>query len=60
MLSRGWGLKIRTRIGLRRELRREPTAEEVDKALEKGKVSNVTAENIADAFSRGKEVSSGF
>jgi hypothetical protein len=55
--TRGWGRRTRARITLRQQLRRDPTPEEVDNAMEaKNEYSDVTPEQVGRAFTRGEEV----
>jgi hypothetical protein len=51
-----WGIRVRARVGLRHDLRREPTEREVDKAVVK-KYENMLPDRISQAFTLGQEVS---
>ncbi|TDL29027.1 hypothetical protein BD410DRAFT_1206 [Rickenella mellea] len=59
-MDKGWALHIRASIRLRRNLRREPTTEElkafVDKAGQNSNLAAVEIHEIKDAFRTGKEV----
>lgn len=57
LAKKDWGRITRTRIGLRRQLGRDPTFEEVDTALKTNqKYLNINADDIAKAFNDGAEV----
>ena len=52
-----WGRITRARITLRQQLKREPTPEEIDEALDtENKYFNVTPEQVGRAFTKGEEV----
>lgn len=51
-----WGLDVQIRIGLRHDLGREPTREEIGEAHDDGKYRNVPIDIIKEAFGLGHEV----
>lgn len=51
-----WGLYPRARIGLRYDLGREPTDDEVDEAYDSGHYRYVPTDIIKEAFAQGHEV----
>ncbi|KAJ7367546.1 hypothetical protein DFH08DRAFT_1299 [Mycena albidolilacea] len=56
LAKKDWGRITRTRIGLRWQLGRDPTFEEVDTALQTNqKYLNINADDIAKAFNDGAE-----
>lgn len=58
ILQNEWGVTVRARLTLRKELRREPTDAEVSIAIEsKNKFKNVTPEAIMREYDEGREVS---
>lgn len=54
--ANGWGLYPRVRIGLRYDLGREPTDDEVDVAYDSGQYRYVPTDIIKEAFVQGHEV----
>lgn len=52
-----WGRRARTRIGLRVHLNREPTEDEVEQAFADKEFSEISAEELKQAFETGEEVS---
>lgn len=52
--TQSWGERVRTRISLRKTLRREPTIQEVDQGL--SKKFQTTSEEVVEAYNSGKEV----
>ncbi|KAJ6465958.1 hypothetical protein C8R47DRAFT_46118 [Mycena vitilis] len=56
LAEKDWGRITRTRIALRRQLGRNPTAREVDGAIEKDQeFKNITSNDISQAFDSGDE-----
>ncbi len=58
-MSRPWGIPLRFSVHLRRKLGREPRRDEVERAtanFKKGDSLDVTAEEMMEAFNKGKEV----
>ncbi|GLB33213.1 hypothetical protein LshimejAT787_0100980 [Lyophyllum shimeji] len=51
-----WGAEVRARITLRRQLRREPTVEELEQAIGHGVGNGVTSDDVRRALDDGEEV----
>lgn len=51
-----WARRLRTRIGLRAYFIGEPTEEEIEDAYINNEYSNITADDIRQAFDSGEEV----
>lgn len=52
-----WGAEVRTRIGLRNDMDREPTPDEIDQGMVNGIYKNMSTDVIKQAFACGLEVS---
>ncbi|KAF9475824.1 hypothetical protein BDN70DRAFT_883214 [Pholiota conissans] len=55
IVKMGWGAGVCARVVLRRQLNREPTQNEVEEVISNGLYRAVTAEEIKEAYLRGKE-----
>ncbi|KAK0448326.1 uncharacterized protein EV420DRAFT_1750982 [Desarmillaria tabescens] len=57
ILTKKWGVDTRAKIRLRERLRREPTEEEIDDAIDAGeKFQDVTIEEVLDEYSSGRKI----
>lgn len=58
ILRKTWGLPVRARTLLRKQLHREPTAAEVSDAVKSGNtLDNLTPEEIIREYDEGREAS---
>lgn len=55
--EKSFGIWVRTRVGLRRDLGREPTTDEINEAKNNGVYNKMSSDVIKEAFACGQEVS---